>query len=578
MYNKNIYVARKAEVYDAIVVGSGISGGWAAKELTEKGLKTLVLERGRAITHGSDYITEHKRPWELPNRGGAADVATKEQSFVHSRDTGVFNETTKHWYPNDHEHPYIEEKPFTWIRGYHEGGRSIMWGRQCYRWSDLDFEANLNDGNGVDWPIRYKDIAPWYDYVESYVGISGERLGLSHLPDGQFQPGMELNVVEKHLRDHIETTFTDRTLTIARVAILTEALNGRAACHYCGPCRRGCSTASYFSSVSTTLPAARATGNMTLRHHSIAHSLIFDEDKGLVTGVRVIDEQTLEQFEFRANVIFLCASALGSTQIMLNSTSNRFPNGMANSSGALGHYLMDHHFRIGAHGVHAGFEDRYYYGNRPTGFYIPRFRNISSATRRSYVRGYGYQGGASRMGWSRGNQERGFGVTLKRSLRDAGPWRASMTAFGETLPRYQNHVKLDPDQKDKWGIPLLRIRCEWGENEFAMRKDMGNDAADMLEAAGFQDINRYDNFKEGGVGGAEPGLGIHEMGTARMGRDPKTSVLNAHNQAHEVPNLFVTDGACMTSSGCQNPSITYMALTARAAAFAVEELKKGNLT
>ena len=378
MIKKNVYIAQEQEQYDAIVVGSGISGGWAAKELSEKGLKTLVLERGRSVTHGADYITEHKRPWEFPNRGGRADNASREESYVHSRDRGVFNETTQHWFLNDKDHPYIEEKPFTWVRGYHEGGRSIMWGRHSYRWSAMDFEANMRDGHGVDWPIRYEDLAPWYDYVESYAGISGELLGLSQLPDGQFQKGMDLNVVEKHMRDQINSAFPERHLTIGRVAILTEALNGRAACHYCGPCSRGCSTASYFSSISTTLPAAQATGNMTLRPHSIVHSLIFDEEKGRLSGVRVVDAETMEQLEFNAKVVFLCASALGSTQIMLNSTSSRFPNGLANSSGALGHYLMDHHFRVGASGIVDGFDDRYYYGNRPTGFYIPRFRNINN--------------------------------------------------------------------------------------------------------------------------------------------------------------------------------------------------------
>jgi choline dehydrogenase-like flavoprotein len=452
-----------------------------------------------------------------------------------------------------------------------------MWGRHCYRWSDLDFEANLRDGHGVDWPIRYTDIAPWYDYVETFAGISGEKLGLPQLPDGQFQPGMELNVVEKHLREAIVSNFPERILTIGRVAILTQGLNGRAACHYCGPCIRGCSTGSYFSSQASTLPAAAATGNLTLRPYSVVHSLIYDESQGRVTGVRVIDAETMEAIEFSANLVFLCASALGSTQILLNSTSDRFPDGLANSSGELGHNLMDHHFRTGARAVVEGFEDRYYYGNRPTGFYIPRFRNINAATRRNaYVRGFGYQGSASRTSWGRGGSGAGFGEELKRSLRDPGPWSVGMTAFGECLPRHENHVRLDDSLADKYGIPALRFDAGWSDNELAMRADMANDAAEMLEAAGFKDVEAYDAYEEGRIG-AEMGLGIHEMGTARMGRDPKTSVLNAYNQAHDVPNLFVTDGACMTSASCQNPSITYMALTARAVDHAVSEMKKGNL-
>jgi choline dehydrogenase-like flavoprotein len=574
--NKSVFIAQETNTYDAIVVGSGISGGWAAKELTEKGLKTLVLERGRPVEHIKDYITEHKGPWELPMRG-YIPTAVAEQDYAIQRRTGQFDSSAFHWFINDRENPYVEEEPFTWIRGNHVGGRSLMWGRHCYRWSDLDFEANTRDGLGVDWPIRYRDIEPWYDYVERFVGVSGESLGLAHLPDSRFQPGMALNVVEKHLRDRIRARFPERYLTIGRVAILTEGLPGRAACHYCGPCIRGCSTGSYFSSQASTLPAAAATGNLTLRPFSVVHSVIFDPETGRAAGVRVIDAETKEAIEFRARLVFLCASTLASTQILLNSKDTRFPDGLANSSGVLGQNLMDHHFQVGAAGTAPGFEDRYHYGNRPTGFYIPRFRNLDAATRRTdYIRGFGYQGAAGRTGWGRGSQMPGFGAELKQALRDPGPWRASMTAFGECLPNPDNRVTLDPTTTDIYGIPALRIRCTWGPNELAMRKDMADAAAEMLEAAEFTEVTPYDNF-EAGTTKAAPGLGIHEMGTARMGRDPKTSVLNAYNQAHDVPNLFVTDGACMTSAGNQNPSITYMALTARAVDYAVGELQKGNL-
>jgi len=568
----------KREEYDAIVVGSGITGGWAAKELCEKGLRTLVLERGRNIEHGKDYITEHKNPWEFPLRDARLKPENKgtEDYQVQSR-TGQFSESTKHFFIKDSEHPYIEAKPFTWIQGNQVGGRSIIWGRQCYRWSDLDFEANLREGIEIDWPIRYRDIAPWYSYVERFVGVSGERLGLRQLPDGEFQPPMELNAAEKRLKEAIERTFPERTLTIGRCAVLTQPIGNRQPCHYCGPCHRGCSTGSYFSSVSSTLPAAQATGRLTLRPDAIVHSIIYDEEKDRATGVRYIDAKTKEMHEVYARVIFLCASTLNSTRILLNSKTPRFPNGLANSSGVLGHYLMDHHFRVGAVGELEGLEDRYYQGNRPNGIYIPRFRNLpwDPRTKKDFLRGYGYQGGASRSSWHRGAGQVGIGVELKSRLRDAGPWVVSLIGFGECLPRYDNYVEL-AEETDPWGIPMLRIHASWGENELAMRKDMAAAAAEMLEAAGCKNVRTYDEYREGGYG-AEFGLGIHEMGTARMGRDPKTSVLNAHNQAHDVPNLFVTDGACMTSSSCVNPSITYMALTVRAVHYAVEEMKRRNI-
>ncbi len=573
---EHIYLQQRQE-YDAIVVGSGITGGWAAKELTEQGLKVLLLERGRPVEHGRDYITEHKPNWEFAFRGLGDRKKLEEEYPVQSR-SGVAREDNLHFFINDREHPYVEEKPFTWVQGNQLGGKSITWGRQSYRWSDLDFEANLREGIAVDWPIRYADLEPWYDYVERFAGISGQAEGLPQLPDGLFLPPMMMNCAEQHLKAGIERAFPGRTMTIGRCAVLTVPHNGRAACHYCGPCHRGCTPGAYFSSLSATLPAARATGNLTIRPHSVVHSVIYDEEKGRATGVRVVDYETKEMHEFYARVIFLCASTLGTTRILLNSTSSRFPNGLGNDSGELGHNLMDHHFRVGARGIMPGFEDRYYFGNRPNGIYIPRFRNLGDrATRHpDFVRGYGYQGGASRQGWQRGMALRGFGADFKHRLREPGPWEMFLVAFGEALPRHENRVWLDPEQTDAWGMPLLHVDCAWGENEFAMRKDMAEQAAEMLEAAGCTDIQTYDNYTEGGYG-AEPGLGIHEMGTARMGRDPKTSVLNAYNQVHAVPNVFVTDGACMTSSACQNPSLTYMALTARAAHHAVEEMKRGNL-
>ncbi|MDX1638453.1 MAG: GMC family oxidoreductase [Balneolaceae bacterium] len=559
--------------YDAIVVGSGISGGWAAKELTEKGLKTLVLERGRNVEHGKDYITEHKGPWEMEFRG-RGDRKLFEEEYPRQLRSDVINEYNYHFFVNDKKHPYQvedEENPFLWVRGYHVGGRSLTWGRQSYRWSPMDFQANAKEGIAIEWPITYDEIAPWYDYVEKFAGISGQKEGLPQLPDGEFLPPMELNCVEQDLKKSIENSFPERTLTIGRSAVLTRPHNGRGACHYCGPCSRGCSVGAYFSSQSSTLPAARATGNMTLRPNSIVHSVIYDKETGKATGVRVIDRNSKESMEFFADVIFLNASTLGSTQILLNSKSEVFPNGMGNSSGVLGHYIMDHHFRVGASGTFEGYEDTYTFGNRPNGFYIPRFRNLGPDTRMDdFIRGYGFQGGASRPSWGRGMGLDGFGEELKETLRDPGPWRVGMTAFGEILPNYDNYIELNEDETDEWGIPLLKIQASIGENEKNMRKDMAETAAEMLEAAGARDVSPYE-------GEYLFGEGIHEMGTARMGNDPKTSVLNGHNQLHEVPNVFVTDGACMTSAACQNPSLTYMALTARAADFAVEELKKGNL-
>jgi choline dehydrogenase-like flavoprotein len=563
--------------YDAIVVGSGISGGWAAKELTEKGLKTLVLERGRSIVHGRDYITEHRPSWGFAHLGFVNHDLLARDYFIQSR-LSALNESVLHFFFKDSKSPYIEEKPYTWIRGDQVGGKSLTWGRYTFRLSDLDFEANAREGIGVDWPIRYADIQPWYDYVERFAGISGEALGLAHLPDGVFQKPIELTAVEKALRERIRARYPERYLMIARAAVLTEPIGDRLPCHYCGPCWRGCSTGSYFSSLSSTLPAAQATGKMTLRPDSIVHSLIYDEARDRATGVRVIDARTREMVEFNARVIFLCASTLGSTQILLNSKSSRFPNGLGNSSGVLGHYLMDHQ-GAGSSAEMPGFEDHYYYGHRPIGFYVPRYRNISPATRRSdFVRGYGLEGNSSRPVWNnRGMSLPGFGAEFKKSLRDAGVWTVWLNGYGETLPRYENHVRLHESRVDPFGIPELVFSCEWGENELAMSKDIAESTAEMLEACGAKNVRKEtEDDIRGGIKNS-PGRSIHEMGTARMGRDPKTSVLNGHNQCHEVPNVFVTDGACMSSSPCQNPSLTYMALTARACDFAVQELKRQSL-
>ncbi len=558
---------KKNNSYDAIVVGTGISGGWAAKELTENGLNTLVLERGRNVRHIEDYPTMLKKPWELPYN----DRVTQEEAQHYQKQmrTGyTIRQSTKHWWIRDTDQPYEEIKRFDWIRGYHVGGRSIMWGRQSYRLAPMDFEANAKEGIAVDWPIRYEDIAPWYSHVEKFAGISGQALGLPQLPDSEFLPPWELNCVEEHLKESLDANF-GRVLTIGRTANMTRSHQGRGSCMSRNLCMRGCPYGAYFSSNASTLPAAEATGNMTLRPNSIVDSIIYDEDLGKATGVRVIDAETLETFEFYSNVIFLNASCMNTTLIMLNSISDRFPNGLGNDSGELGHNVMDHHFRVGANGEFDGYEDRYYWGRRPTGFYIPRFRNLDRNDR-SYLRGFGYQGGASRQDWRHAVRELAIGEPLKELVQTPGKWTLGMTAFGEMLPDHSNRVYLDHNKKDKWGQPTLVFDVEFKENEFKMREDMKNDAAEMLEAAGFKNITTFDD-----PGG--PGLGIHEMGTARMGRDPRTSVLNKWNQVHACKNVFVTDGAAMTSAACQNPSLTYMAFAARSAHYAAEEMKKGNL-
>ncbi|HEV8265981.1 MAG TPA: GMC family oxidoreductase [Gemmatimonadales bacterium] len=564
---------RPDEPYDAIVVGSGITGGWAAKELCEHGLRTLVLERGRHVEHGRDYVTEWRQPWQLAHRGRGERELYERDYPIQSKNY-AFGEATQHFFVNDREHPYVTagDKGFRWIRGYQLGGRSLIWGRACWRWSDLDFEANLKDGHGVDWPIRYRDLAPWYSHVEQFVGVSGERLGLAHLPDGEFLPPWELTCAERRVRQAIERRFPGRRMTITRVANLTRAVNGRGPCQARNQCARGCSFGGYFSSLSATLPAARQTGRLTIVTDAIVHSVLYDERRGRAWGVRVIDAKTKATREYAGRLIFLCASTLATAQILLNSTSPRFPNGLANSSGELGHNLMDHLSKAGAGGIVPGLLDQYVSGRRPTGTYIPRFRNLgtSGEAKVGFLRGYGIQAGAGREGWSRGAAEPGIGVDLKARLREPGPWRMTMQGYAECLPRHQNHVDLDPQQTDQWGIPLLRIHWSWSENERALREDVKTQAAEMLEAAGCTAVETYDDD-------APMGFSVHEMGTARMGRDPRTSVLNAYNQAHDVPNLFVTDGACMASSSCVNPSLTYMALTARAADYAVRALQSRDL-
>jgi len=566
------HLAPSRDPYDAIVVGSGITGGWAAKELTERGLNTLVLERGRNVTHGEDYVTEHKPSWEMDLRGQGSRKEMEEH-YPRQSMAGPFNAYNKHFFVKDSKHPYLfdDDEPFLWVRGYQLGGRSLTWGRQCYRWSDLDFGANAREGVAVDWPIRYDDVAQWYDYVEEFAGISGREEGLPQLPDSRFLPPMEMNAGEKKIKAGLEAAYDERIMTIGRTAVLTESHKGRQACHYCGPCARGCSVGAYFSSLSSTLPAARDTGNLTLKCDSVVRRVTYDPDTGRASGVEVVDRKTKESREYEGRLVFLCASALGSTRILLNSTSSRFPNGLANSSGTLGHYIMDHHFKTGASGTIPGLEDRYYHGHRPNGIYIPRFRNVRGRDSDvDFLRGYGYQGAAYREGWTRALGDEGFGADLKDRLRDPGRWRMHLGAFGEMLPREDNYVELDDEETDEWGMPLLRTHVSLGPNAEAMRADMKAQAAQMLKAAGATEVETYEQRYW-------PGEGIHEMGGARMGRDPDTSVLNRWNQTHDVPNLFVTDGACMTSAACQNPSLTYMALTVRAVDYAVEQMKKRNL-
>lgn len=556
-------------VYDAIVIGSGISGGWAAKELTEKGLKVLMLERGRDIVHVKDYVNANKEIWEFEHRGGRTQQMIQDYPAL-KRDYPL-NEKNLDFWASDKDSPYTEIKRFDWFRGYQVGGRSLMWGRQSYRLSEFDFEANAKEGIAIDWPIRYKEIAPWYDYVEKFAGISGSVEGMPQLPDGHFLPAMEMNVVEKfvaqRMNDHYKKEF--RKMIIGRTANLTVPHDGRTNCQYRNRCWLGCPFGAYFSTQSSTLPAAQKTGNLTLRPWSIVTKILYDKDKKKATGVEVLDAENNQTYVYNAKIIFLNASALNSAWILMNSATEVWPDGLGSSSGELGHNIMDHHLGVGASGSVEGFEDKYIYGRRANGIYIPRYRNYFG-DKRDYLRGFGYQGGASRSGWSRNIPELSLGADFKDALSEPGGWNMGIGGFGETLPYHENKISLDKTKKDKWGLNVLAIDVEYKENEKKMRLDMANDAVEMLTIAGVKEV-------KANIGDGTLGRGIHEMGSARMGKDPKTSVLNGFNQVWDAPNVFVTDGAFMTSAGCQNPSLGYMAFTARAADHAVKELKKMNL-
>jgi choline dehydrogenase-like flavoprotein len=558
--------AKEKNTYDAIVVGSGISGGWAAKELSEKGLKVLMLERGAPAEH-PNYPTATKNPWEIEHRSSLTQEDRKN-SHIQARHYS-FRADNKHFYINDLENPYEEQKRFDWVRGNVVGGRSLLWARASYRWSDLDFDANAKDGHGVDWPIRYKDLAPWYDYVESFIGVSGNADGLDHLPDGKFLPAMEMNCVEKSFKEVTEKNFPGRKVIMGRVANLTAPVKGRGQCQYRNLCHRGCPYGAYFSTNASTLPAAFATGNLTLRPNSVVNRVLYDEQKQKATGVEIIDSETNEVVEFYSRIVFLNAATLGTAFILLNSTSSRFPNGLGNDSDQVGRNIMDHHKQAGANAEVEGFEDQYYYGRRPIGIYVPRFRNIKEK-RTDYIRGFGLQGGGGRSGWNGKTFSDELGVALKESIQHPGNWGIGLGGFGECLPYQENRAVLNTNLKDKYGRNTLTLDCEFKDNEKAMQIDMAASAAEMLEAAGYKNINSYVNT-------SFPGNANHEMGSARMGRDPKTSVLNAFNQMHDVKNVFISDGSCMVSSACQNPSLTYMAITARACDHAVKELNRQNI-
>lgn len=573
--SKAILIGETKEQYDVIVVGSGMTGGWAAKEFCEKGLKTLMIERGRFIEHRKDYIGEGKGPWEFEHRTKVDNLLTDQQYNV-QKECYAFSDATKHFFGNDRDLPYSTEKGsnFTWIRANQLGGKSLLWHRQSYRFSEFDFRTNKQDGHGVDWPINYKDLAPWYTKVEEYAGISGTVENLENLPDSEFLPGFQLNDVETFLKAKIESNYPDRKLIIGRTAHLSKPKKihldqGRYQCQTRDECHKGCSFGAYFSTLSSTLPAAVATGNLHIAPNSVVHSLIYDQNKKKVLGVRVIDNEDLSTREYFAKVVFLCASTLASTQIMLNSTSKTFPNGIANSSNTLGHYLMDHCYNAVANGDVDGFEDSYYSGRRPTGIYIPNFQYELERYNKKYLRGFAFGGGAFRKNWQSLQHQNGIGSDYKNALTKIGGWGFGIWAQGEMLPRYENQVSLHSSKTDKWGMPQLHINCQWSDNERLMMQDAADIGANMLTKIGVKNVKSNTTIDTN-----PPGLAIHEVGTARMGRDPKTSVLNGFNQSHDIGNLFVTDGSSFSSSGVVNPSLTFMALTVRAVDYCVNELKQ----
>jgi choline dehydrogenase-like flavoprotein len=556
------------QTFDAIVVGSGISGGWAAKELTEKGLKVLMLERGRNIEHVKDYVNANKEAWDYPHRGKKTQAMIKDYPVL-NRDYPL-NETNLDYWVNEKESPFTEVKRYDWFRGYHVGGRSLMWGRQSYRWSDFDFEANAKDGIAVDWPVRYKEIEKWYDYAERFAGISGNRDGLSQLPDGQFLPPMDMTCVEKDVAKRLKDYYKGaRDMIIGRTANLTVAHEGRTACQFRNKCWLGCPFGAYFSTQSSTLPAAMKTGNLTLRPWSIVTKILYDKDKKRATGVEILDAETNKTYTYSSKIVFLNASTFNSTWILMNSATDVWDGGLGSASGELGHNIMDHHLGVGASGRVEGYEDKYYFGRRANGIYVPRYRNLFG-DKRDYIRGFGYQGGASRQGSGHEVPELAIGGEYKDLTSEPGSWTMNLGGFGEIIPDHANKVTLDKNVKDKWGLNVLSFDAELKDNELKMRKDMQADAIEMLEAVGVKDVVGRD------ANGIQ-GRGIHEMGTARMGADAKTSVVNKYNQMWDAPNVYITDGSFMTSAACVNPSLTYMAFTARAVEHAVSELKKQNL-
>ena len=565
--------ADKAHTFDAIVVGSGMTGGMAAKELTERGLQVLMIERGREVKHIEDYDTAMKGPWEFEHRGKVS-IQSAEEYWANSRFGSLANEETAEFFTDDKKNPYIEKRPFDWIRAYHTGGKSMHWGRQSYRMNKKDFEANAKEGIAIDWPIRYEDLEPWYAHVEKFVGISGQAEGWEVLPDGHYLPAMPMSAPELYFKDTMMKKL-NRPVTVGRVANLTKPQPwhtelGRASCQYRSKCSRGCPYGGYYSSLSGSIPAARKTQKLTVLHDTIASEIIYDEKTKKAKGVRVINQNTMAVEEFFAKIIFLNAGSMNTAALLLNSKSSRFPTGLGNDSDQVGRNIMDHHLGVGANATVDGFENDYIFGQRPNALYIPRFRNWGT-DKKDFLRGYGYQGGASKSDWKRGITMDGFGASFKEDMTRPGTWTMGFGGFGEILPDPSNRMFLDKDKKDKWGIPMIVFDAAFGENELAMRKDMMASAVEMLDAAGFKNVSGFNRTD------THPGLGIHDMGTARMGKDPKTSVLNKFNQIHDCKNVFVTDGASMVSSSCVNPSITYMAMTARAANHAVEELKKQNL-